>query len=225
MSSQPNVVYFPIERDVSEVSREVGRERARIARDLHDVVSYSFAMIVLQAGIAARTLEDRPQQAAETLATIRSVSNQALQEIRSILGVGPVTTAESPRAPDLTRLEALVAEAESAGLPARLVVHGTQRALPPRVECTAYRIVQESLTNVLRHAGRANVSVVVTFEPDWLVVVVDDDGAGQTGNEGSGSGISGMRNRARELGGDLVAGPQPARGFRVSARLPTSIRR
>jgi signal transduction histidine kinase len=228
MSSMPNVVLFPVGerdeyRDEVEVNRRVDEERRRIARDLHDVASYSFAMINLQAGVAARTLENHPQQAVETLDTIRSVSNHALQELRAILGLTAPATARG--CTDLSALGSLVANVESAGVPTRLVERGIRRPLPPEVERAAFRIVQESLANVLRHAGRATASVVISYEPEWLLVVVDDDGPGQPGNEGAGSGIQGMRKRARELGGDLVAGPQPARGFRVSARLPTSIRR
>src|SRR6266511_3656730 len=206
-----------------EARRRVDEERLRIARELHDVVSHSIGVISVQAGVAAHLLERRPDKAGEALATIRQASDEALGELHAMLGVlrQPDGRAPLAPAPGLAQLDALVAQAEGAGLRVEVAVQGAAN-LPPAVDLACYRIVQESLTNVVRHAGASHATVTVAADGDALVVEVTDDGTGTpaSGN-GARQGIVGMRERARALGGTLQAGPAPEGGFRVSARLPT----
>jgi signal transduction histidine kinase len=205
-----------------EARRRVDEERMRIARELHDVVSHSIGVISVQAGVAAHLLERRPDKAGEALTTIRQASDEALDELHAMLGVlrQPDGRAPLDPAPGLAQLDALVAQAEGAGLRVEVDAQGAAN-LPPAVDLACYRIVQESLTNVVRHAGASRATVAVAADGDALVVEVTDDGTGApaSGN-GARQGIVGMRERARALGGTLEAGPRPEGGFRVSARLP-----
>ena len=207
--------------------RRVEAERLRLARELHDVVANGFATISMQAGLAAEVADQRPEQVVEALQAIRAASKEALDELRSILG--HLRHAERPPAtgPGIRHLEALVLRASRAGVPTRLEILGSPRPLPAAVEQAAYRIAQEALTNVLRHAGPASAVVSIAFERNRLLLTVDDDGRGKRGqgvadDSGSGYGIVGMRERAAALGGTLEAGPRPAGGFRVAAHLPQS---
>jgi signal transduction histidine kinase len=207
-----------------EARRRVDEERMRIARELHDVVSHSIGVISVQAGVAAHLLERRPDKAGEALATIRQASDEALDELHAMLGVlrQPDGRAPLAPAPGLAQLDALVAMAEGAGLRVEVDASGAAH-LPPAVDLACYRIVQESLTNVVRHAAASSVTVTVAADGDTLVVEVTDDGPGAPGagnGNGTRQGIVGMRERARALGGTLEAGPRPEGGFRVSARLP-----
>jgi signal transduction histidine kinase len=207
-----------------EARRRVDEERMRIARELHDVVSHSIGVISVQAGVAAHLLERRPDKAGEALATIRQASDEALDELHAMLGVlrQPDGRAPLAPAPGLAQLDALVAMAEGAGLRVEVDTRGAAD-LPPAVDLACYRIVQESLTNVVRHAGASRATVTVAADGDTLVVEVSDDGTGAPGagnGNGTRQGIVGMRERARALGGTLEAGPRPEGGFRVSARLP-----
>jgi signal transduction histidine kinase len=233
MSSASNVIEFrrrQTRRDHGaglDTSRAVSEERVRIARELHDVVAYSFATISVQAGVAAHVLEEQPEQAAEALAAIKSASKEALGELRVILGMlRCVDAVESPlSAPGLARLDALAASTTASGVPTHARVEGRPRQLPSAVDLAAFRIVQESLANILRHAGPASAVVTIRYERDGLTVEVEDDGGGTAGgncapSEGSGHGIAGMGERARALGGEFEAGPRPHGGFRVRARLP-----
>jgi signal transduction histidine kinase len=205
----------------------VHAERLRIARELHDVVAHSFAAIALHAGVAEHVQEDRPDQVAEALRAIKAVSSEASRELRAILGV--LRRADEGQSTAATRgvggLDALAATASSAGIPTRVEISGRPRPLLAAVDQAAYRIVQESLTNVLRHAGPASASVRVAYERGRLVVEVVDDGhepgAGNGGGSpGTGHGIDGMRERALALGGELEAGRRSGGGFRVRAWLP-----
>jgi signal transduction histidine kinase len=211
-----------------EAQRRVTEERLRIARELHDVVSHTISTINVQAGVAAHVLDDRPEQAREALLAIKATSKEALRELRAILGVLRDVDDAEPRAPapGLADLDALVHTAVRAGVPTRVTVSGEPRALPPGVDLVAYRIVQEALTNVVRHAGQANVEVQVRYEDGHVAVQVTDDGPGPEApppdGRGSGHGIEGMRERAAAVGGVLEAGPRPVRGFRVHASLPVS---
>jgi signal transduction histidine kinase len=211
-----------------EARRRVDEERMRIARELHDVVSHSIGVISVQAGVAAHLLERRPDKAGEALATIRQASDEALDELHAMLGVlrQPDGRAPLAPAPGLGQLDALVAQAEGAGLRVEVDARGA-RDLPPAVDLAGYRIVQESLTNVVRHAGASRATVTVAADGDRLVVEVTDDGTGASapGNgNGTRQGIVGMRERARALGGTLEAGPRPEGGFRVRASLPVGTR-
>jgi len=209
-----------------EARRRVDEERMRIARELHDVVSHSIGVISVQAGVAAHLLERRPDKAGEALATIRQASDEALDELHAMLGVLRQPDGHAPLAPapGLAQLDALVAMAEGAGLRVEVDAGGAAN-LPPAVDLACYRIVQESLTNVVRHAGASSATVTVAADGDTLLVEVTDDGPGAPGagnGNGTRQGIVGMRERARALGGTLEAGPRPEGGFRVSARLPTA---
>jgi signal transduction histidine kinase len=216
-----------------EARRQVDAERLRIARELHDVLAHSIATINIQAGVAAHVLSEHPEHAAEALRTIKSTSKQALRELRGILGVLREADEAQPRepAPGLSQLDRLIDATSQAGVPTRFEVSGDRRALPATVDLAAYRIVQESLTNVLRHAGPANASVAIAYVGDEMTVSVDDDGRGPAGGSpgadgdrqrAHGHGILGMRERAHALGGELEAGPRNDGGFRVRARLPVA---
>jgi signal transduction histidine kinase len=200
-------------------------ERLRIARELHDVMSFSFATINVQAGVAAHGVDQRPEQALDALRAIKAISGEASRELRGILGLLRVAGQGEVPSHGVARLDALAATTSSAGLPTRVVISGRADRATPAVDAAAYRIVQEALTNALRHAGPASASVFVTCEPERLVVEVLDDGCGLSAHAherspGSGQGIAGMRERAQALGGTLDAGPRRQGGFRVRASLP-----
>jgi signal transduction histidine kinase len=207
-----------------EDRRRAGEERLRIARELHDVLAHNISLINVQAGVALHLMDEQPGQSRTALAAIKQASNDALHELRSVLDILRQGT-DAPRSPTsgLDSLDGLVANAASAGLAVSTRVEGTPRPLPTGVDLAAFRIVQEALTNVTRHAGQATASVLVAYGDGELTVQVDDDGRGATrqGAEAAGgNGIRGMRERAAALGGQLDAGPRPGGGFRVAARLP-----
>jgi signal transduction histidine kinase len=208
-----------------EARRRATEERLRIARELHDVLAHNISLISVQAGVALHLIDEQPGQSRTALTAIKQASNDALRELRSVLdALRQVDDGEPPRAPapGLARLEDLVTGAKAARLSVRTRVEGTPRPLPVGVDLAAYRIVQEALTNVTRHAGPATVTVRVAYGEQDLEVQVDDDGAGVTAGRtsGGGNGIPGMHERAAALGGELEAGPRPEGGFRVLARLP-----
>ena len=209
-----------------EARRRAGEERMRIARELHDVLAHNISLINVQAGVALHLMDEQPGQSRTALAAIKQASNDALGELRSVLDVLRQGDEAPPRAPasGLAQLDSLVAGAGATGLEVRTRVEGLARPLPAGTDLAAFRIVQESLTNVTRHAGPASATVLVRYGPDDLTVRVDDDGRGPvaatgTGN-GNGNGIRGMRERVAALGGELTTGPRPGGGFRVQARLP-----
>ena len=218
------------ERAQDETRRRMDEERLRIARELHDVVAHTMATINVQAGMAAHVLADQPEVAAEALQTIRIASKDGLRELRAILNVLRQADEGDPTqpAPGLAQLDALVSRAEGAGLPVTLRQSGTPRELPAPVDLTAYRIVQESLTNVIRHAGPATATVLICYEDASVQIEVTDTGLGPGPQPladgalgaGGGYGLTGMRERASAVGGVIAAGPGPAGGFRVTARLP-----
>jgi signal transduction histidine kinase len=233
LSSPSNVIEFPgwrLRADRSpelEVQQAVSEERLRIARELHDVVASSFATISVQAGVAVHVLEEQPAQVVEALEAIKSASKEAQDELRAILGMLRSFEDDEvrPSAPGLGRLDALAARTTAAGVTTQVRVEGRTRPLPAAVDLTAFRIVQESLSNVLRHAGPASAVVTISYKRDRLTVEVEDDGCGDARSngepsEGSGNGIAGMRERAFALGGEFEAERRPEGGFRVRARLP-----
>src|SRR5215213_7819161 len=213
-----------------EARRRVNEERMRIARELHDVVSHTIGVVSVQAGVASHLLQRRPDKAAESLAAIRQASDEALGELHAMLGVlrdgaGDGDRAPLTPAPGLAELDTLVAQAAGAGVEVTVSLVGEPRRLPAAVDLAAYRVVQESLTNVVRHAGASRAEVAVRHTDGQVVVEVTDDGragsgAGSGSGNGAGQGILGMRERARSLGGSLEAGPRPGGGFRVQAILP-----
>jgi signal transduction histidine kinase len=211
-----------------EARRRAGEERMRIARELHDVLAHNISLINVQAGVALHLMDEQPAQARTALAAIKDASKEALRELRSVLGVLRQVDEEAPLAPapGLDDLDGLVSRAGAAGLDVQVERNGNARSLPAEVDVAAFRIVQEALTNVTRHAGPASATVRVGYTEDDVTVQVDDDGRGSTAaantDAGSGRGIAGMRERARSLGGELEAGPRPGGGFRVRARLPVN---
>jgi signal transduction histidine kinase len=229
-------------------------ERARIARELHDVVTHNVSVMIIQAGAARRALEDssgkpslarRAPLAREAMLAVEVGGRNAMTELRHLLGLlapaqgtataGPAGTAEptdaglgelSPQ-PGLDQLPALIDRIRTAGLEAELSVTGTRRALPPGLDLAAYRVVQEALTNVMKHAGRAHTAIHIEYRPRELRITVSDDGrpadtrlvTGQLPGR-SGHGLIGLRERIAIYHGELDAGPRPGGGWRVSARIP-----
>ncbi|MFI6039365.1 sensor histidine kinase [Streptomyces sp. NPDC051315] len=210
----------------------VAAERARIARELHDVVAHNVSVMVVQADGAAYVLDAAPDQARKALETISSTGRQALAEMRRLLGV--LRTGEHQEGgeyvpqPDVEQIEDLVEQCRGSGLPVDFKIEGTPRPLPSGVELTAYRIVQEALTNTRKHGGpNAGASVRLVYFDDGLGLLVEDDGKGaphelyeEGGADGQGHGLIGMRERVGMVGGTLDAGPRPGGGFRISALLP-----
>jgi signal transduction histidine kinase len=213
--------------------RAVVEERLRLARELHDVVAHAMSVIAVQSGVGAHVADTQPKEAAKALAAIEATSRATLTELRRLLGV--LRQDSEPQAslspvPGLADLEGLLAEVAKAGLAVRLRVEGTPSPLPAGVDLSAYRIVQEALTNVVRHAGPARAQVVVDYGDQEVRVEVTDDGRGAAtsasdGRRGTGHGLVGMRERVQAFGGDLEAGPGPGGGFRVAARLPLAAER
>jgi signal transduction histidine kinase len=205
--------------------RQASEERLRIARELHDVLGHHLSLINVQAGVGLHLMDERPDQARAALVAIKQASAEALREVRGVLAALRPQGEAPPRtpAPGLSDVGDLVADA---GLPVALTVDGEERALPPEVDRAAYRIAQEALTNVRRHAGPgARAELILEYRLDRLGVrVVDDGPALHNGSPavGAGSGIAGMRERAAALGGTLRAGPRSEGGFEVVAELPVS---
>lgn len=210
-----------------EAERRVEQERLRIAHELHDVLAHTLAVIGVQAGVATETLTDSPTDAQASLQAIRERTREALTELRATVGVLREFREVAPRspAPRLSQLKELLSMAADAGVDVEASITGDARPLPAIVDLAAYRIIQESLTNVIRHAGATRARVAIAYEPDTVVVQVDDDGRG-AGNGAAtlaeGYGITGMRERAAAIGGRLEAGAgaSPDGGFRVRAWLP-----
>jgi signal transduction histidine kinase len=208
--------------------RAVVEERLRLARELHDVVAHAMSVIAVQSGVGAHVADTNPQEAAKALAAIEATSRAALEELRRLLGV--LRQEDEPQGalapvPGLADLEGLLAEVGKAGLAVKLQINGTRPPLPAGVDLSAYRIVQEALTNVVKHAGPARAQVVVGYRDQDVTVEVTDDGRGAVtsasdGRVGTGHGLIGMRERVQAFGGDLQTGPRPGGGFRVAARLP-----
>ncbi|GHD72881.1 hypothetical protein GCM10010317_083730 [Streptomyces mirabilis] len=216
------------EEQTERARRAVADERGRIARELHDVVAHHMSVISVQAGLARFVFDSDPAKARGALGTIADSSGDALEELRRML---QLLREEDPRAPDgapmptLARLAELVDRVRAGGVPVELAVEGTPRPLAPGVELCAYRVVQEALTNVLKHAGRAHARVALGYGQHELTVSVMDDGEGvipDTVPTGAGHGLIGMRERAKLYGGTLSLGPRAEGGFAVELALPTS---
>ncbi len=198
-------------------------ERTRIARELHDVVAHAISVIVLQARGARHSLDSRPEDAHNAVDAIEQTATQALQEMRRLLGMLRADGEELALAPQpsLANLDSLVAHVRDAGLPVDVRIEGTPHELAPGIDLSAYRIVQEALTNALKHAGRARAHVLVRYGEDALELEVVDTGAGSAnGDSGAGHGLAGMRERVAVFGGQLESGPRGEGGYSVHARLP-----
>ncbi|MFI8995897.1 sensor histidine kinase [Streptomyces sp. NPDC053542] len=222
-----------LEKERATQSRmAVAAERARIARELHDVVAHNVSVMVVQADGAAYVLKSAPEQARQALETISGTGRQALAEMRRLLGV--LRTGEGAEGgeyvpqPGVDQLADLVEQVRGAGLPVEFTVGGRERPLPSGVELTAYRIVQEALTNTRKHGGPGvGATVRLVYGEERLELLVEDDGRGaqhelyeEGGADGQGHGLIGMRERVGMVGGSLDAGPRPGGGFRISAVLP-----
>ncbi|WP_406015181.1 histidine kinase [Streptomyces sp. NBC_00984] len=212
-----------------EARRRVAEERLRIARDLHDVVAHHIALVNVQAGVAAHVMDRRPDQAKEALAHVREASRSALDELRATVGLlrqsGDPAAPTEP-APGLAVLDALVDTVRRAGLPVEVACTDRRPPLPAAVDLAAYRVIQEALTNVRKHAGpgaKAEVSVVRVGATAEITVIDNGSGGGCDG-DGGGHGLLGMRERVTALGGTLTAGPRYGGGFRVHAILPVEAR-
>jgi signal transduction histidine kinase len=211
------------EQEVAEqAARAVSDERARIARELHDLVAHSMGVIVIQSQAAQRAMADRPDLARTALSSIETAGRQGMAEMRRLLGLltGGDDGTVVPQ-PSLDDLDALVDRVRGAGTPVELTVTGDVGSLPAGIDLAAYRIVQEALTNVLKHAGPASAQVVVRAAGGVVDVEVCDDGRGDAGDPGDGHGLVGMRERVALYGGTVEAGGLPGRGYRVRARLVT----
>ena len=234
------------EEQESATRQAVGHERARIARELHDVVTHNVSMMVVQAGAARRVLGASPEEARSALLAIEESGREAITELQHMLGLlaqpgepeqaDPAVaedTAPLRPQPGLDQVRPLIDRVTAAGLPVQLHVHGSARALPPGMDLAAYRVVQEALTNVIKHAGQSSATVTLDYRDDALVVQVADDGGpdkvtprprGAPGAlaamPGGGRGLLGLRERVLLYGGELDAGSQPGGGWRVRARFP-----
>jgi len=201
----------------------VAEERSRLARELHDSVGHALNVVVLHAGAAQRVMEAKPELARQALGSIETAGRQALEDIERMLGIlrAPDDRVGLDAAPGLGQLERLCAQVREAGLPVTLSLEGEARALPASLDLTAYRIVQEALTNTLKHAGKTRATVTVRYEQDALALAVVDDGRGvSAGVAGGGRGLVGMGERVATFRGELEAGTRAEGGFAVRARLP-----
>jgi signal transduction histidine kinase len=218
-----------LERAREELARRaVTEERLRLARELHDVVAHAMSVIAVQSGVGAHVAESRPEEVGKALGAIEATSRGALEELRRLLGVlrqDSESQASLTPVPGLANLESLLTEVGKAGLAVRLRVEGTPLQLPAGVDLSTYRIIQEALTNVVKHAGPAHAQVTIGYRDQDVTVEVIDDGRGamppaSDGRAGTGHGLIGMRERAAAFNGELEVGPCPGGGFRVAARLP-----
>ena len=217
-----------LERAGEELARHaVVEERRVIARELHDVVAHNVSVIVAEAGAAQRIRETHPQEALDTLGPIERTGREALVEMRRLMGFlrtdAEGAASRAPQ-PGLGELDSLTDQARHAGLPSSLKIEGTPRAVSPGLDLSAYRIVQEALTNTLKHANPTHVDVTVRYEPDQLILQIDDDGVGPAADRLDPTrpryGHLGMRERVALFGGDLEVGGRPGGGYRVFASLP-----
>jgi signal transduction histidine kinase len=206
----------------AEVRSVAAQERARIARELHDVVAHGMSVVALQAVGGRRVLDRDPDQAREAFDTIERVTSDCLDEMRRLLGLLRADDDSAPLTPQptLEQVTGLVEQARAAGAAVEVTVHGEPRSLSPGVELSAYRIVQEGLTNALKHAPGARLGLRISYEESSVDVEVVDDGPGDGGDAAHGHGLIGMRERVELFGGTLEAGPRAEGGFRIRARLP-----
>jgi len=218
---QQHALHLAHEQDV-QTQHAVEHEQARIAREMHDIIAHHVSVIVAQAAAFGRQTGPDPEPARQALGSIEATGREALTEMRRLLGALGTDETELSRSPQpgLEQLPALLTQIERAGLPVQLVVSGSQRPLAVGVELNAYRIIQEALTNTLKHASPARATVELTYQQDVLEVRVSDDGIGTSPEFTFGRGLIGMRQRAALLGGVLTVGPGHASGFEVTAQLP-----
>jgi signal transduction histidine kinase len=200
----------------------VAEERARIARELHDVVAHAMSVMVLQVGAVRHRLPGELEEDGDALRNVEQAGRTALAEMRRLLGAlrRDEDAPELAPRPSLDGLDPLLEHIRRTGLPVELHVEGEPHPLPAAIDLSAYRIVQEGLTNAMKHAGASQADVVLRYEPDAVELEVRDDGEGRVGSDGGGYGLLGIRERVKILGGEMTAAPAPGRGFVLKARLP-----
>ncbi len=217
-----------LERDQAEHARQaVATERARIARELHDVVAHAISVTVLQARGARRQMETSPSEVRRALDAIEQTNTAALSDMRRLLAILRDTEGagddRSPQ-PGLSRLDSLIEHVRGSGVPVTVEVLGHRSAVPPGVDLSAYRIVQEALTNVIKHAGEAaSATVTLAYQPTALSIQVRDSGVGAIQTNGKGHGLIGIRERVAVVGGEVTSGASPDGGFEVCVRLPYAL--
>jgi signal transduction histidine kinase len=210
-----------LERErAAEAARAVAEEQARIARELHDVLAHNVSVMVVQAAAANDVFDSRPDEARAALENIESTGRVALAELRRLLGIVRDGAADYAPQPSLERLDELAEQVRAAGLHISVTIEGEPRPLPAGIDLSAYRVIQEALTNTLKHARASQAQVRLRFAPQSLDVDISDDGIGATNGDGRGSGLIGMRERVSAYGGALTAEADPDGGFAVSARFP-----
>ena len=209
---------------VERARMAVADERTRIARELHDVVGHSVSVMTVQASAARRLLEPHQETEREALLVVEQTGREALAEMRRMVGVlrRPEEAPALAPQPSLEHLDKLVEQAREAGLPVEVRIEGTPEQLPAGVDLTAYRIVQEGLTNAIKHARAGHAEVLVRYGDGHVELSVSDDGPGGGDGDSGGHGLVGMRERVSVYGGEIEAGPLPGRGYRLRARLPVS---
>ena len=208
----------------AEARQAVEEERGRITRELHDVLAHSVSVMTVQASAVRRLLTPEQEREREALMTVEETGRQALAEMRRLLGIMR-TESERPALapqPGIGTLPELVEQVRQSGLPVELTVEGTPVKLPAGVDLSAYRIVQEALTNTLKHAGPAHAWVAVRYAGEDVEIEVANDGSSENDGDGTGHGLVGMRERVALCGGELESGPRPGGGFKISARLPVA---
>lgn len=198
-------------------------ERRRIARELHDIISHSLGVLVLQAGAAEQVLDRDPAAVRELLGSIRATGQEAVAEMGTLLGLvrGEPETSREPQ-PSLAELDRLITKTRQAGLPVELEITGERRRLPAALELSAFRVVQEGLTNALKHSGPSPTRVALQYRDHDLEVVVTDDGIGSSAGPGARRGLAGLRERVAVFNGTLEAGPGPEGGWALRARFPVT---
>ncbi|WP_433188496.1 sensor histidine kinase [Actinoallomurus sp. CA-150999] len=205
------------------VADAVTAERLRIARELHDMVAHTIGIVALQAGAAKRVIDTQPTRAREALGEVETASRETLSGLRRMLGALRQAEAEAAplhEMPGLADVDRLAEATTAAGVRVDVRWHGERRALPPDVDLSAFRIIQEAVTNVVRHAESRSCTVSIDYQDEDLTIEVTDGGRGHSATPGTGYGLVGMRERVALLHGDFTAGPHPEGGFRVTARLP-----
>ncbi|WP_345444699.1 sensor histidine kinase [Actinoallomurus vinaceus] len=213
--------------ELHKAQRQVTEERIRIARELHDVVAHGMSVITVQAGFGHLVIDDKPAEARTALGIIESTGREALREMRGLLGLlreeDPDRAAEGPTrapTPGLADLERLVTQTAQAGVRVELAISGQPRGLPAGIDLSAYRIIQEALTNVVKHSGTTTARAVIDYRADELTIEVTDHGSGGATPPVHGHGLHGMQERVNLYGGWFHAAPLPGQGFQVAARLP-----
>ena len=216
------------ERQQEAIRLAVEGERSRIARELHDVVTHNVSVMVVMAGAARKTLQRDPEQATQALLEVESAGRAAMSELRQVMGLLTESVSEQHQLapqPGLDQLEPLVSRIRATGVPIAYRVLGEPRSLPPGLDLTAYRVVQEALTNTVKHASGAGVDILVDYKPSRLSLDIADSGGvpGQSASSGNGRGLIGLRERVAMHGGIVRAGPRPQGGYRVQVEIPLAV--